>query len=365
MKKWLDKLDKKKMIKGFALLWGLILIVVMTITNIGLRDEIDFNAWLGDTLIVLGIIVFGLFMGESVGADSQKEKDGGLYQRALYDFNEFIKKIDDLLVYFIQFFSWFSVNELHDKKVNYLIANNISVNNAKKIIKYLSVKDIEKLLEHPLQITDDETGKTIRIGRINKEQEQAVIDVLSGKIKLNAGNPSYYLNAYGQNNNSSILEQGKELEKLIHFNKRANRIIKLSMSLVVSMVFGFLSVKEFMRGDDLQAWANLVIRITSLITSFLSGWLSSVVEIKLQAQQINNKVMVLKFFKNAYDTKSFIPKSEEQLINEELEQISQELSQLEQKHDTIKGVDEKTTENNNELQTQALDDIALANGEVK
>lgn len=327
---WFNKLDKKKVIKSFTLAWGLILIVVMTITNIGLNEEFNFKKWLGDTLIILGIIIFGMFMGESVGEDAQKERVGGLYQNALFDYNDLWKKIEDLLMYFIQFFGWFAVQELFNKKVNYLVMNNITQLNAKKIIKYCAIADIEELVKRPIEKLDYETGETIRIGKINEEQVEAVKEVLLGKIKLDASNPNYYMSAYGVSNNKSVLEQGKHLDEMIKFNKRASRGIKLVFSIVVAVVFGLLSVKEFMSGDDIQAWMSLVIRVTSLITSFLSGWLSSVEDVKLKALQITNKVTVLQLFKNSYDKKIFIPLNEEEVIAQELEEIK-----AEQRNDSV------------------------------
>ncbi|MCK9235204.1 MAG: hypothetical protein M0P09_02670 [Acholeplasmataceae bacterium] len=336
---WFSKLDKKKVIKGFTLAWGLILIVVMTITNIGFNEEFDFRSWLGNTLIILGIIVFGLFMGESVGEDTQKERIGGLYQNALSEFEKIILALEGLLMYFMQFFGWFSVQELFDKKVNYLIMNNITQTNAKKIIKYCSIIDVELLLLKPIEKIDEETGETIRIGRINVEQEEAIRKVLLGHIKLDASNPSYYLSAHGRSNSKSVLEQGKHLDDLIKFNKWTNRGIKLAMSLLIAIVLGFLTVKDFMSGDDIQAWVNLVMRISALLTSFLSGWLSAVQDVKLKSLQITNKVIVLKLFKNAYESKIFIPLNEEEIIAQEISVITHDEKYISEEsleeHDTV------------------------------
>lgn len=321
---WFSKLDKKKLIKNFTLVWGLILIVIMTITNIGLNEEFHFKSWAGDTLIILGIIVFGMFMGESFGDDAQKGRVDGLFQIAVSEFNTVIKELKDLLMYFIQFFGWFAVQELFDKKINYLVMNNITQANAKKIVKYLAIADVPALLTRPIEKIDDETGETIRIGKINEEQADAVREVLLGKIKLNASNPSYYMSAYGGSNNKSVLEQGKHYEELIKFNKRASRGIKLTSSILIAVVLGLLSVKDFMNGNDVQAWVNLVTRITALITSLFSGWMSSVEDIKLKALQINNKVTVLQLFKNAYEKKLFVPLNEEELILQELTVIEEE-----------------------------------------
>ena len=77
----LRKIDIKHAVKVFTLMWGLLLIILMTITNVGIDRTFDFINWLSNSLIIFGIMVFGLLMGESTGKDKQMQKTDGLYQK--------------------------------------------------------------------------------------------------------------------------------------------------------------------------------------------------------------------------------------------------------------------------------------------
>ena len=77
----LKRLNFKKFTRGFAIVWMIIFIVVMTITNIGIDEHFDWLKWLGSALILFGITVFGLFIGESLGNDFSKEPHHSLHHR--------------------------------------------------------------------------------------------------------------------------------------------------------------------------------------------------------------------------------------------------------------------------------------------
>ena len=318
----LRKINGKKLVKSLTFLWGLILIVVMTITNIGIDEKFDFLKWLGNALIIFGIMVFGLFMGESMGKDKQMSKEDGLFQKQLKAYRTFKEGIDNIIAYFIPFFQWFLPQQVEEKKVTFLTGIGMNKTKAERIVKYCTLDDFEKLKSDIFIIPDefDKDGKPLTIRKLQAFEIEPTRRVLSGEIKVDNSTPSYYLSAQASSNALTILEVGKQLDRDIKFNRHSNRIIKLSISLVVSVLFGILTVKEFMDGGDTQAWVNLISRITALFTSLFSGWLSAVIEIRLQAEKIENKVNVLKIFKNSYDKKIFVPKTEEELAQEELEE---------------------------------------------
>lgn len=326
MKDKIKKIDIKKIIKGFSILWFAGLIILMTIAHVGFKEDFKFTDWLSDALILVGIMVFGLLMGESVGCDKQLEKVNGLYQNSLMSYNTFVEEIKDILIYFIQFFQWFMANELFDKKVNYLVMNNIEISKAKAIVKYCTVSDLFNLADHTIEKEDSE-GNKIYIRPIDKIQVEAVKEVLEGKIALDVSNPNYYLSAFSKSNSKSVLEVGKQLDKEIRFNKTSNRVLKIVVSLVVSLIFSLLTTKEFMKGNDVQAWVNLVFRIAALLTSLLSGWMSSVIEVKLRAEKLINKLKVLTLFKNAMDKKVFVPLSESELAKKEYDDYQKKIEE--------------------------------------
>lgn len=358
----IKKVDIKNLIKVFTLLWFVVLLVFMTFANIGLNDHFDVISWLGNVLIVLGIMVFGLLMGESIGRDKQTAKVDGLYQTTLRAFTDYLNSLEDVIIYFSQFFQWFMPRELFDKKVNYLIMNGVDEKKAKNIIKYCTMEDVDNLQNHPIE-KEDENGNKIIIRQVDNEQALAIKDVLSGAITLDASNSYYYLSAFGKPNSKSILEVGKQLDKEIKFNKTSNRVSKLVTAVIVSLVFCLFTFKDF-GGEDgtqtTQAWMNLIFRITSLLTSLLSGWLSSVIDVKLQAEKIDNKVKILRMFKTSLDKGLFIPKSEDELAKEEYENY---LKEEEEKRKNI--IDPEIIDSEEEIYKQKEEKNAILEIETK
>ena len=108
----LKRVDLKHATKVFTLIWGLILIVVMTITNLGFNEKFNLIQWLSNSLIIFGILVFGLFMGETSGSDKQMQKEDGLYQKSLKQYEKYNEEISGELIYFGQWYSWFLPQEI-------------------------------------------------------------------------------------------------------------------------------------------------------------------------------------------------------------------------------------------------------------
>ena len=143
------------------------------------------------------------------------------------------------------------------------------------------------------------------------------MDVFEGRVKFEPESVQYFLTLNALNENIGTLEVGGKLNKAIKRNKLTHRTVKILSSLVISLVWGLLTVNDFISGQDTQAWTNLVSRLAGLCTSFFSGYLSAVVEVKLEAEKIKNKVVVLTAFHNALHKKMFIPKLESELAREE------------------------------------------------
>lgn len=321
----IKEIDLRKVIKIFAILWFLATVVVMTITNIGFDDKWNWSKWLSNFLIVFGIMVFGLIMGESVGKDRQENNKEGLFQTSLREYNDYMNIIDTIKIYFSQFFIWYMPQELRNKKIEYLISNNVEGTKAQRIVDYCDISDFELLTKGAI-IKLDKNGKEIPIRKLTEDEKIFVEQVLKGEIKLDTYSSSYYLSAFNDDSSSaSILEVGKRLDQKKNKSKWANRLIKIITSMLVSIVISVLTVKEFMNGGDVQAWLNLITRVCALITSLLSGWLGAVILVKLSAEQLINKRTVLIIFKNSMDTKLFVPKSEDELANEEIKKEQEEL----------------------------------------
>lgn len=318
----------KKAVKLLTIIGGLALIVFMTVANVTLDPtHIDWTTYLTNSLILVGIMVFGLVMGESVGDDRQTEKRGGLYQTNLCAYHEAKGAIADIEIYFEQFYLWFKEKCSYTKRVDFLVDNGFDHAWAKAIIDCIAIDDIDRLTKQSIVV--ERKDKKIIVKRIAVEQAEAVRKALNGSVKINAPSYSYYLSAYGKATRSYVLEQEHEINKDIKINKGANRGLKIISSLAISALWAMVTVNDFMDGDSAQAWLNLISRITSFITSFSSGWGTSVVNVKLQALLLENKATILKYFKDCTDKKEFTPKTYEEEAQAIWEQEERERKEAE------------------------------------
>ena len=306
----------KNVVRTFVIIWGFVLIVVMTITNIGFDEHFSFIKWLSNSLIIFGIIVFGLLMGESWGKDNRKHDEKGLYKRSLNDFEDLLDKYQNEMTYFGQYYTWELDRENKSKKTNFLLSTGMSYEKAKLIIDELSINDLNTITNHPMKVN----GGIIR--KLEEHEVESVKQVLEGKIKVDADSVSYFLSAYDEDSThlTENLETGKKTQKQRDRNRKSHRIIKIASSLGISLVIGALAVKDFVSGSDTQAWTNLVSRIFALFTSFFSGWLSGTTDVKLQAIQLIGKIKVINNFHYCLTEKIFVPLSEKELAEKELAQ---------------------------------------------
>lgn len=299
----IKNLNFKKFARGFSIVWMIVFIVVMTITNVGIDETFNWLKWLGNAMILFGISVFGLFIGESMGIDYSKEKKDGLYQKNLINYNVFRMAIDSIVIYFSLFYDWLVPQRLESKQINFLIMNDVNPTKAKNIVKYCDLDDFWLMQKEAIKKVVD--GKEIFIKKLTQHEIEPVKEVLEGGVKLELSGTGYYLQAFSVSNQRDELEQGEGYKKARKYNKTSNRTIRLIGGAVVSLALGILTVNDFMRAGDAQAWMNLVTRIANLFTALFSGWLSGVGDVKLEAEAIENKTNILKLFQSAYDKKLF------------------------------------------------------------
>lgn len=348
----IKNLNFKKFSRGFAIVWMIIFIIVMTITNVGIDKHFDWVKWLGNAMILFGIAVFGLFIGESMGADYSKEKKDGLYQQKLSEYNTLRAALDNIILFFSLFYDWLVPQRLESKQINFLIMNDVNPTKAENIVKYCDASDLWNLKKETIK--KEVNGQVIFIKKLNDHEIEPVEEVLNGHVKLELSGVAYYLQAFATSNQRDVLEQGEGYKKARKYNKTSNRAIRLIGGAVVSLALGILTVNEFMRGDDAQAWMNLVTRIANLFTALFSGWLSGVGDVKLEANAIENKTDVLKLFKSAYDKNLFETydenedarrsyekqEAEKEQVVEDVVARDQEIQQLENKSNQIEMKDE-------------------------
>lgn len=313
------KINMKKAIKAFTILMGVLLIVVMTAVNVVFDSgKLNVRDYVCNSLILVGIMVFGLIMGESVGEDRQLEKVGGLYQTNMGLYFEARKAMEGDEIYFPQFFQWYKEKRAYSKRLNYLIDHGFEHQWAKAIVDNLEATDIETLTRQSIR----KNGVIIK--RVTESQAEIVKRLFDGSLALDTTNYSYYLSAHNKANSKDILEQPGVYVRDLKTNKLINRGLKIVSSLFISFLWSTMTVKEFMDAGNAQAWLNLTSRLTAFVTSFLSGWATSVIDVQIKSYIIDNKTEVLRTFKSCMAKGEFVPKSYEESAKEEYEREERE-----------------------------------------
>jgi len=327
LKKFIDDkaITKKKIIKFTTILMVVALIIFSTISNAIIDPEhLNFFKWVTNTLILLAIMVFGLFMGESIGEDEQRDKVPGLYQNSINEYERVMKLIEDIKIYFCDFFIWFKAREIKNEKIEFLMDNEIDGKWAKICVDKLEKSDFEvgkfiydetKPLEK-VYVKEMPNGKSYKIHKATKEEADKIIKMFD--VKIDTYGYAYYLTYTDSDIKGGKLRRAVSLNKKLHSNKFWNRVLKIISTLFVSLVWGMLTVQEFASEEEkTQAWFLLLSRIVCLITSIISGWTSAVVTVKIEAQIIMNKKDVLQDFREAVDNKLFIPESYDEMVERE------------------------------------------------
>ena len=322
LKKILDGLDVKKLLRICTIFITLAIIVFMTITNLGLNDNINWLDWFGNVMILVGISIAFLVFGESGGYDKQKNKKDGLFQNTLIKLENFLETvIKPIKIYFGQWFNWYQPIELENKKIDFLISYGVDSVKAKRIVKCCTLKDLSTLKNETkeYQTLYNENEKYV-IRQLEEYEILPVTEVLEGNIKLDVPAPGYFLSPFEDATSDRELERGKSIVKKIKANKTLKRGLKIAITIIICILWVFFTVKEFMRGDDTQAWLNLVSRLLAALTSYLSGYLTSVTTVKLESQILENKLLILQLFASATEKKIYPMFSQDELDKMALEE---------------------------------------------
>lgn len=321
----IKKVNLKIATRIFAVVWMFILIVVMTIVNVRINRDFDWMKWVSNSLILFGITAFGLLIGESSGVDHQKEKPGGLYKRTIVAYDTFMETIDNIISAFPHFYDWYIPKRIERKNIKFLTDGGMHIEKAKAIVKYCSFEDFDDLKNHAIE--KEINGEKVYIRKLLEGEIKPVEMVFKGQVKFESSGAAYYLQATAESSGVDEMEVGETIKKERGKSKRRNRIIRFVSGLGISLVIGALTVDELMKGNDAQAWMNLVSRITNLITALFCGYMSGVDDVVMQSKAIENKIIVLKIFKQSYDAHLFPIYDEQEAGKREFEKYQEELEE--------------------------------------
>lgn len=314
------KINPKKAMYAFDILFIAILIGIMTLANLIIDPKhMDPWSWLTRTLILIGIMIPSTILGELMSADRQKENPDGLYQSALKRIKSDLESIKDTKIYFSQFFFWFKQRENERVRRDFLMSNEFDGLEAEYIVKYVRKEDVAQLREHPItKVAKD--GKTIIIKSLSDEKADIVLEMLKGKLDVKEESYAYYLSASDDDGASmSILQEGTRISKQRSRSIRRSRTLKIVSFVMFSAIWAMVTVDSASDMAATQTWLNLVSRLSAMAGGLTSGWLTSITSVKLLAKELDKKSEVLETFRVDFERKIFVPKSYEELAKEEEE----------------------------------------------
>lgn len=309
----------KSLIKAGTMAIGVIAIILMTFANVGPTDHFDFAEWMTDALIMVGIIIFGMAMGESTGKDFTRDNEFGLYRKNVGLYQEIRKTIrdDGSDAYFAQFFAFYKEKEYRDKVIETLDETIADRSLCEMIADGITADDLDKI-GNKVYINGD-----IKIRKLSDKEYQAVKDVIANGVPYHTPKNTYYLTVFGESDTTSMLEQRFAISKEIRVNTWFTRGWRIAFALAVSFLMAFLTVKDFTEAGKTEAWMNLVFRLFSLVSGFASGFGSGSMDTKLRAELIQNKYEVLSLFTTYLNNGIFKPKTYDEIIQEQIEQDSE------------------------------------------
>lgn len=316
------KLTAKKtlVISIYALL--LALVVFLTAVPIVFDlEHLDVQKWITNSLINVGIMIISIVLGEITGNDKLKERVGSLYQTALKRYNDLLEDLsqNQLIVYFSQFYVWYKARELKNKKISYLVYHGFDHQVAIRIVTLVEQDDLETMLNENIVKKDPKTKKEVKFRKIHQDEYEVLREIYSTSFTLDSPKEyTYYLSAFDDNSSASILEKPKLLEKKERSNKLFNRAFKILLSVFLSVLWGTATIAEASSGGKKAIIGNLIARLSALIGGVLSGFLTSVVNVKLESEKLDDKSRVLKDMEIYYKRGDFKPKSYDEIVEEEI-----------------------------------------------
>ena len=302
-------------------------------------------------IIALVMMVLGFLDLDSTLRASRRSD----YSRDKGSFNEDVGSIyeNDTVVYFDQFIPWYTERELRQKKIRHLTAHGISTADAENLIDYADEEDIITISgikpgDKATEKKGEDLVKTVKRKNAKGELEEFSVvipaikgtdafyvqEALSGAVKIDVEDPSYYLtDSKTQDTGKTTLERAQSTEKeRRHYIKR-QFITKICSMVVISVITGLL-VTDSASGTstDERNWI-LMQRFAAAVGGFGTGALMGVVNVSYVTRWINDKHKVVTQFIKFYKTGLFKPKTRKEL--DEIKIAEAKAKEEERKRNTI------------------------------
>lgn len=287
--------------------------VILSLYQVGWDPfRIGWEVYVANTALLLFLGIYGLFFGENEGGNLFKTLITGAFQTAR---DEFLDRVDDVVD-----------KGYADALPDYIVWRyQTDYANACKM-KLMSVRVFDSSV---LDLNKDDLGRLrtapLKVGehyysQLSEEQYQTIIDIQDGKLFVDyIDDYTFFLNdedGGGEQQVTRVKNTPKRKEK-ITWKQRLTRVF---MILIVSLILAGFFKKAWEGGDVETANRELVTRLTDLIVSVASG-------INIARLLNLEDVFVLKFkasylglFYVSMENKSFVPTNYEEKAKKEYEE---------------------------------------------
>lgn len=283
----------------------------------------DLKNFIADTLILIGIAIGTMFLTDLLSQEANMNKIMGVFNIARNDYGLVYQQVAGILIYFSQWYLWYLNKETKKKREGYLVLHGIDGISAKKIVAYAALSDVTEMLKcEKFYVKTLPNGKKIPFKKIEtKEQEEAIYSVLKGEQDVkNTAYSNYLFTDDEAEINMSVLERQEYLERRRKQSKRKSYIMRICSVVLVALLMAALAPADDEEGGNKNRWWLLMKRLSVFITSFISGWLAGATDVTAKAAKVKDKTAILRSFLDCYDKKLWVPKTEEELDQEAVDE---------------------------------------------
>ena len=307
--------NKKGLLVSTSFIFVAIIVAIASFSNAG----IDPNYWksskfITDMIFTVALVIVGVVTGQAEGDNLFRTNEKGLFNTNYNKFNNERTKVEPFIDKFSDWNYHFYKKEYYNKCIRFL-NNDYGIKQAELVLQ-LDRTQVIKLLEPQCFIID---GKERYFNSLTKEQIDAVLYVLDGKLKVKFVNDGYFLNAYSKNNRKSMYEQAGEQEKTKRKKFVFLMFYRILTTVLVGMVLTALVIDKAQGEDTAQAFMKLLSRYFTLFSSVGWGIYIASDMIKDECVFLDYKAITLEnFYLDVVVNKTFKAKTEEEKAYEKI-----------------------------------------------
>ena len=309
---------------------GLVIVVILSIAQFMFDFEhFDFASWISNSLLLTGILIIFMVIGESF-INTIKERPTGMYQFALKGYRNERAAVDNLTVYFGDYHTDYREKELKNKKIRILINNGIG--QAREIVENLRLKQIELLVDQPMEVNG------IEFLTITKSQRDVILDTLKN-TRIGFTSINYYLSEFRNYGETSDQDLAEIINKKRKAYRWGGRIVRIVLGLSISFLFAAVTAQDFMNAGDYQSWYNLFSRIFTAFSGLATGYTIAYGINSFDIEELVNKKDFLHNFKLAFDSKIWVPMDRHEKFLKQKEEYEEKKKAMEVEQEIVEKVE--------------------------